>query len=142
MESWRKVWRTGIVPLLTKDDLIVLRDALRTDDQRLLQRKTTVPPPFMGTAKQPITAACALGFCGWAQIQKAYDEDTSLPKRRLATVEEVDDFFGRMCGAIDERMGMSNDDHGDFLNAYDGWTREEMINNLLPEVETALETKT
>ena len=36
MESWRKVWREGLAPLLSTGGLEALRQALVTDDARLL----------------------------------------------------------------------------------------------------------
>ena len=37
MESWRKVWREGLEPLLSTPSLEALQQALTTDDPRLLQ---------------------------------------------------------------------------------------------------------
>ena len=45
MESWRKVWREGVEPLLSLGSLEALRNGLANDDARLLQGATTTPPP-------------------------------------------------------------------------------------------------
>ena len=44
METWKEVWRKGFAPLLSKQALHVLAEALETNDQRLLQGATTSPP--------------------------------------------------------------------------------------------------
>jgi hypothetical protein len=62
MEGWRIVWRDGFVPLLPTRGLEALRDALRSDDPRLVQGHTTSPPPLMCVSDWPVEAACLLGF--------------------------------------------------------------------------------
>ena len=46
MDSWRKVWRDGLAPLISTEGLEALRTALCDDDARLLQGATTTPPPL------------------------------------------------------------------------------------------------
>jgi len=46
MESWRKVWREGVAPLLSTRSLETLRHGLVTDDPQLQQGATTTPPPL------------------------------------------------------------------------------------------------
>src|SRR6266511_3011955 len=65
MESWRKVWRDGLAPLLSTEGLEALRRALESDDARLLQGATTTPPPLQCVQDWPVEAACGVGFCGW-----------------------------------------------------------------------------
>src|SRR6516164_2401639 len=65
MESWRRVWREGLEPLLSPEALEALSLALVRDDPRLLQGATTSPPPLQCVQDWPVEAACALGFCGW-----------------------------------------------------------------------------
>src|SRR5208283_1634947 len=84
MESWRKVWRDGLAPLISTEGLESLRTALCDDDVRLLQGATTTPPPLQCVQDWPVEAACALGYCGWLGSG-------------LATVAEVEEFFARMC---------------------------------------------
>src|SRR5437868_1687903 len=92
MESWRKVWREGVVPLLSTDGLEALRHGLLADDTRLVQGATTTPPPLPSVQDWPVEAACALGYCGWQG-------------EGLETVAEVEEFFARMCFEIDQRLG-------------------------------------
>jgi len=65
MESWRKVWRDGVEPLLSLGSLEALRNGLANDDPRLLQGATTTPPPLQCVQEWPVEAACVLGYCGW-----------------------------------------------------------------------------
>src|SRR4051812_6395754 len=94
--SWQQVWREGAAPLLSTEGLLALREALRADDQRLLQGATTTPPPLACMLDWPVEAACLLGYAGWQGDG-------------LETVAEVEEFFGRMCFEIDQRLGNAAD---------------------------------
>lgn len=125
MESWREVWREGLAPLLSRDALVALRNALQRDDPRLIQGATTCPPPLQNVQDWPTEAACALGYCGWQGEE-------------LDTVGEVEEFFARMCAAIDWAMGEPAACRW-LLNWFDETPRPEMIRELFPEVLLALE---
>jgi hypothetical protein len=124
MESWRKVWREGLVPLLSTSGLEVLRRGLADDDARLLQGATTTPPPLQCVQDWPVEAACALGYCGWLG-------------EGLETVAEVEEFFARMCFEIDQRLGEPAGCRW-FLNWFDETPRDEMRRELLAEVNRTL----
>jgi hypothetical protein len=124
MESWRKVWREGVAPLLSTTGLEALQRALTNDDARLLQGATTTPPPLQCVQDWPVEAACALGFCGWQG-------------EGLETVAEVEEFFARMCFEIDQRLGEPAACRW-FLNWFDETPRDEMREELLGEVNRAL----
>jgi hypothetical protein len=124
MESWRKVWREGVAPLLSTSALEALRAGLLGDDARLLQGATTTPPPLPCVQDWPVEAACALGYCGWQG-------------EGLETVAEVEEFFARMCFEIDQRLGEPAGCRW-FLNWFDEAPREEMRRDLLGEVNLAL----
>ncbi len=124
MESWRKVWREGVAPLLSTSGLEALQQALKNDDARLLQGLTTTPPPLQCVQDWPVEAACALGFCGWQGDG-------------LETVAEVEEFFARTCFEIDQRLGEPAACRW-FLNWFDETPREEMREQLLAEVQRAL----
>ena len=124
MESWRKVWREGVVPMVSTAGLDALRKALSNDDARLVQGATTTPPPLQCVQDWPVEAACALGFCGWQG-------------EGLETVAEVEEFFARMCFEIDQRLGEPAACRW-FLNWFDETPRDEMRPLLLAEVECAL----
>ena len=124
MESWRKVWREGLEPLLSPSSLEALRRGLANDDPRLLQGATTTPPPLQCVQDWPVEAACALGYCGW-------EGDG------LETVAEVEEYFARMCFEVDQRLGEPAGCRW-FLNWYDETPRDEMRRLLLAEVNRAL----
>ena len=124
MESWRKVWREGVAPLLSTPSLEALQRALTSDDARLLQGATTTPPPLQCVQDWPVEAACALGFCGWQG-------------EGLETVAEVEEFFARMCFEIDQRLGEPAACRW-FLNWFDETPRVEMREHLLAETARAL----
>jgi hypothetical protein len=127
MESWRTVWRDGFSPALSLKGLEALRDALEANDPRLLQGSTTAPPPLMCVQDWPIEATCALGYCGWQG-------------EHLHTVGEVEEYFARCCFEADQRLGEAAACRW-FLNWFDDTPREEMRQELLGEVERAIEER-
>jgi hypothetical protein len=124
MESWQKVWRDGVAPLLSTQALEALRRGLVEDDARLLQGSTTTPPPLQCVQDWPVEAACALGYCGWRG-------------EGLETVAEVEEFFARMCFEIDQRLGEPAGCRW-FLNWFDETPRDQMRPQLLTEVSRIL----
>jgi hypothetical protein len=124
MESWRKVWRDGLAPLLSTPGLEALRRALLSDDSRLLQGATTTPPPLPCVQDWPVEAACALGYCGWQGDQ-------------LESVAEVEEYFARMCFETDQRLGEPAAIRW-FLNWFDETPREAMRRQLLAQVNRTL----
>lgn len=127
MESWRKVWREGLVPLLSTRSLEALRQGLLTDDTRLLQGATTDPPPLACVADWPAEGACAIGYCGWQG-------------EGLETVAEVEGFFSRMCFSIDQRVGEPGGCRW-FLTWFDETPRDVMRRELLAEIALALSAR-
>jgi hypothetical protein len=124
METWRKVWREGVSPLLSTHSLEALQRALANDDPRLLQGATTTPPPLQCVHDWPVEAACVVGYCGWQG-------------EGLESVAEVEEFFARMCFEIDRRLGEPAGCRW-FLNWFDETPRADMLRRLLVEVKRAL----
>lgn len=120
MESWRRVWRDGVAPLLSDVALNALMKALLTDDPRLIQGATTTPPPLACVQEWPVEGACSLSYCGWQGDG-------------LTTVGEVEEFFARMCYEIDKRLGEPAGCRW-FINWFDETPRDEMRRLLLKEV--------
>lgn len=120
MESWKRVWREGVAPLLSDDALVALRDGLERDDPKLIQGATTTPPPLQCVQDWPVEAACALGYCGWQG-------------EGLETIAEVEEYFARMCYDIDARLYEVAGCRW-FLNWFDETPRQEMRPDLLEEV--------
>lgn len=124
MESWRKVWREGLMPLISTEGLEALRVALANDDARLLQGATTTPPPLQCVQDWPVEAACALGYCGWQG-------------EGLESVAEVEEYFARLCFEVDRHLGEPAACRW-FLNWFDETPRDEMRTEFLAEVQLAL----
>lgn len=131
MESWRKVWREGLAPLLSTEGLEALGRALVTDDPRLLQGVTTTPAMLDCALDREqdvlVEGACPVGYAGWICDG-------------LETVAEVEEFFAQMCFAIDQRLGEPAACRW-FLNWFDETPRNEMRQQLLAEVNLALEER-
>lgn len=140
-DLWRTVWRKGIVPQLSDTDMENLRHALEIDDPRILQGKTTSPPPR--NDNWPIEAACPLGFVGALQLggflhDYAPDGTIVLPAREHpARVAAVEGYFAALCSRVDDRLGVTFACRW-FLNAVDEWPRDQMRRELLAEVNLAL----
>jgi hypothetical protein len=124
MESWRNVWRVGLAPLLSMESLEALRQALETDDPRLVQGVTCRPPPLECVRDWPVEAADAIAFCGWQGDGRE-------------TVAEVEEFFARVCFEIDRQMGEPAA-YRWFLNWFDDTPRDEMRRELIAEVQRSL----
>jgi hypothetical protein len=127
MESWKRVWREGLAPLLSDEALLALQGALVADDVSLVQGATTTPPPLSTVADWPVEGACVLGYCGWRG-------------EGLVTVGEVEEFFATMCHAVDQRMGEPAAVRY-LLNWYDEMPRAEMRVALLAEVNLTCEER-
>lgn len=127
MESWRKVWRKGLAPLLSTKSLEVLAVALATDDPRLIQGATTTPPPLQCVQDWPVEAACAVGFCGWQG-------------EGLETVAEVEEFFSKILFEVDALLGEPGGCRY-FLHFWDENRMSEVKRLLLPEIESSLAMK-
>lgn len=124
IESWKKVFREGVAPLLSTPGLVALAKALREDDPRLCQGATTVPPPMQAVAEWPVEEACAVAYAGWKGDGKT-------------TVADVEEAFARVCFECDKRLGEAAACRY-LLNWFDETPRDEMRRLLLPEVELAL----
>jgi hypothetical protein len=124
IESWRKVWREGLVPHLSTAGLEALRRGVVNDDGRLIQGATTSPPPLHSLQDWPVEAACGLSYCGWQG-------------EGLETVAEVEEFFARICFEADQALGEPAATRW-FLNWFDDTPRDEMRSLLLTELDAAL----
>ena len=137
MESWRSVWRKGFAPLLSTESLEALRQALVSDDPRLLQGATTTPPPLHAVQDWPVEAACVLGYCGVADLGGFVKNDDGTLNDGAAVVGDVEEFFQRMCFAAYQQLGEPAACRW-FLNWFDDTPRDEMRRELLVEVQRTL----
>ncbi len=126
MESWRKVWREGFVPVLPREGLESLRNALANDDPRLMQGETCYPPPLWSVQDWPVEKACLLGWCAWRGGEG-----------EAAVVGDVEKFFAETCFEADQIIGEPAACRW-LLNWYDDTPRDVMRRELLGEVELAL----
>jgi hypothetical protein len=124
VEPWRTVWRDGLAPLLTDNDLQALGRALAQDDQALIQGSASIPPPLECVGDWQVEAADFLGWCGWRG-------------RGLQTVGEVEEFVWQTCLAIDARLGEPGAVKR-LLCWFDETARAEMRAALLAEVDREL----
>jgi hypothetical protein len=124
MEPWRTVWRQGLARRLSSKGLRSLARALASDDPRLLQGVTTMPPPLQCVRSWPVEAACALGYCAWQGDG-------------LETVAEVEEYFARLCFEAERVLGEPAACRW-FVSWYDEAPRAEMCRELLEEVRRVL----
>ena len=125
MEKWRRVWREGLAPHLSRAGLLALQAALVKDDPRLLQGVVTSPPGLDALRDCAVNGTCAISFCGWQG-------------EGLQTVGQVEDYFHRICDAADGAFHESAACRY-FLNWFDDVPRAEMRRELLAEVTLALQ---
>lgn len=128
MERWREVWRKGFSPLMPTTGLEALAEALRSDDPKLVQGATTVPPPLQCIQDWPVEGACAVTYCGW----KAKVAETG-----GCLIGDAEEFFARACfdcdAAICEPAGCRH-----FLVWFDETPRAQVREEFFPEVELEL----
>jgi hypothetical protein len=124
MEKWRRVWREGLAPHLSRAGLLALLKALIHDDPRLVQGVITTPPSIDALRERRACGSCAISYCGWVG-------------ENLRTVGEIESYFHRVCDAaaiaFHEPAACRY-----FLNWYDETPRDEMRRELLGEVKLAL----
>lgn len=119
-----KVWRKGMAPQLTNDQLGCLRLALAHDDPRIIQGATTSPPPLQSVQGWPVEAADAVTFAFWQGIPGVL-------------VWQAENWFAGACFECDQR-------HHDparcryFLNWYDDFPRHQVFAKLQAEIEREL----
>lgn len=121
MESWRQVWRQGFAPAISTKGLVALRDALESDDPRLLQGATTMPPPLECVQDWPCEGACLIALTGW------------LVEDGAETVGEVEEYYARKCFDADQLLGEPAGCRH-LLNWFDDTPRDEMRAEMLAEV--------
>lgn len=121
MSPWQRVWRFGIAPLLTPAGLAALRDALESDDPRLIQGSTTEPMPVPLFAHEPVEGACAVAFSLWRG--NATERVGTLHRAFRSLCASADDL-------LDEPLGTMV-----FLNWFDETPRAEMRRELLAEID-------
>ena len=125
MQKWRRVWREGLAPHLSRAGLLALQSALFNDDPRLLQGTVSSPPPLDALRELAVNGACAISWCGWRG-------------EGLRSVGQIEEYFHRICdaaaAALQEPAACRY-----FLTWYDAAPRAEMRREMLAEVKLALQ---
>lgn len=121
MESWRRIWRTGLEPLLSDVERLALRLALETDDPRLIQGSTIDPIPVALFRDFEICGACAVAFPLWQA-------------GGLTRVGDLHQAFQRRCAEAHRRLGESAG-VAPFLNWFDETPRSSATRELLRELD-------
>jgi hypothetical protein len=126
LETWRLVWRRGLVPQLSTAGLQRLAEALEGDWPSLITGSTMQPPPLMCMQNEAVEACCPL--C-WAILDGL--------RPTAVSVGPLDERFAMACHKASELLGYPEAIR-DFLNWVDESPREEMRKQLLIEVNLAL----
>jgi hypothetical protein len=124
MESWRQVWVEGFQVQFANTGLIGLHSALVADDEKLLQGKTTNPPPLQSVNDWPTEGCCPVS---WASS----GDPIAMP------IGFVVDSFAKSCYEADRRLGEPAACRW-FLNWWDDAPRQEAVSELLSEVRKEL----
>lgn len=141
LELWQRCFRDGFAPSLSTPGLEALTKALRDDSPRLVQGKTTIPPPLHCVEDWPVQAACAIGFCCVIDYGGFAIKGSTAVTCQGATVGETEEGFAQACMECDQRLGEPAAARW-FLNWADKTPRKEMRRELLVEVERELERRT
>ena len=116
------VWRKGLAPLLTLEQLERLRVALVTNDPRLEQGVTVLPRPASEDDPGEATAGCLIGFCAMGEYRRSAD---------------IEGYFAYTCAEIDTRMSEQAAARH-LLNFWDDNPRDVVRADLLTEVQRTL----
>jgi hypothetical protein len=127
MESWRKVWREGVVHQISTNGLKALGRALAEDDGSLMQEATTSPPPLQCMQDCPVEGACLVAYGAWQGDGKE-------------TVGEVEEAFAKVCFEADLKLGEPAAIRW-LLNWWDDSPREEALALMLAEVVRELKDR-
>lgn len=118
MEKWRRAWRLGIMPLLSKKARDALHKAVKENSPDLIQGKSTVPDIFCSDETKP-EACCVLAYTGWRG-------------EGLETVQEIMGY----CKILVDHINRSLPHDvcvGDFVQWYDSNPREVVLAELRGE---------
>lgn len=127
MDRWQHVWRNGLARQFSRVGLKTLRRALKADDPRLLQGRTTFPAFVAGGEDLAVEGCCALAWVAW-QGEGHF------------TVGQVTECWDRLCLDADAALGEPGACKA-FFDWYDDTPRSRMRRQLLEEVNRALASR-
>lgn len=132
MESARLVFLDGFAKVIPPAAIRALLVACETDDPRLCQGSTTVPPPLMCVQDWPVESGCGLAFCavglcgGFCPSDLRHDPEAV---KRHATVGQVEEKFAEWCFEADKILGEPGACRW-FLNYFDDTPRDDCLRNV------------
>ncbi len=101
MENWRRVFREGVLPLLSEKEAAALRKGLADGDPELVRGRVSESrfiPDGRGYSPLPCHGACLCGYAGWKGGP-------------LETCGEVEEFFDEIAKGCAERCGHASIRH-------------------------------
>jgi hypothetical protein len=125
-ESWKRVWRLGIVPQLTIRGLEGLKLALEENRPSLITGATMDPPPLMCMQNEAVEKCCPLCYALLDGMRPT-----------AVSVGPLEQRFAEACFRASQLCGEPGAIRY-FLNWTDETPREEMRKALLVEVNIAL----
>jgi len=134
---WRLAWRYGFSDLLPRTGLIALKEAIISDDRRLIQGSSTLPLRIFKRPKLPIVGACAVSFCLWQANEFSLVGEVWSSLDRLK--REVKARIADAATNSDNPFGLRFVSDLSFLSWYNDTSRANMRVELLPEVELAID---
>jgi hypothetical protein len=126
LETWRLVWRRGLVPQLSTQGLQGLAKALEEDWPSLISGNTMTPPPLACMANEAVEGCCPLCFGLLDGLRPT-----------AVSVGPLEERFAEACFKCSQLLGYPAAIR-DWLNWVDETPREEMRKQLLIEVNLAL----
>lgn len=124
LQPWQRVFRNGLVPQLSRETLLGLRQALIDDDPMLIQGDTTLPPVLdCPIYPCPVEGACLIGFCGLVD--------------GLNTVSEVHEFFNRILDGMERQVGYASS-WETLVDYWDNGERADVRREVLIEIDEVL----
>ncbi len=129
MENWRRVFREGVLPLLSPKEAAALRKGLADGDPELIRGRVSESrfiPDGRGYDPLPCHGACLVGYAGWKGGP-------------LETCGEVEEFFDLVAKGCAERCGDASIRH--LTTAWDAIMppdeREALRRELTAEIDLA-----
>lgn len=130
MKQWQRVWRDGIAPQLSNEELAALESLLAANDVRLLQGMTCYPP-YLDVLPVGSDHNARGIECGCPITMALRDAET------ISTVGEAQAAFHRIIDACDAKFGEAAACRW-WLSFWDDGSRKEVVPALLAEVRLAL----
>ena len=127
VKPWQKVWRKGIAPQLSTEDLCELRGGLKRDDRCLIQGSIAGTTTGDASRSMLCEMACAIGYIGWRS-------------RDIRTISGVEEYFAAVSNSASLLLGDPNAMMY-FLSWFDQSPRKSVRSSLLEEIDLNLKER-